>query len=102
MSNIQTAVDIFASRPASDMFQLNETKCKEMRICFSTKGLPDLNPIVINDKQIDVVSHAKILGVNISSDLKWNHHISGVVKKASLGNAYFHGLSHINARRTRS
>ena len=43
---------------------------------------PSFNPIVINDKQIDVVSHAKILGVNISSNLKWNHHISEVVKKA--------------------
>ena len=41
-----------------------------------------INPVVINDKQIDVVSHAKILGVNISSDLKWNYHISEVVKKA--------------------
>jgi len=53
-----------------------------MRICFSTNGTPDLNHIVINDKQIDVVWHAKILGVNFSSDLKWNHHISEVVKKA--------------------
>ena len=53
-----------------------------MRICFSTNGTPDLNPIVINDKQIDVVLHAKILGVNISSDLKRNHHIAEVFKKA--------------------
>lgn len=52
-----------------------------MRIWFSTNGTPKFNPIVIDDKQIDVVSHAKILGVNISSDLKWNHHISEVVKK---------------------
>ena len=37
---------------------------------------------MIKDEQIDVVSHAKILGVNISSDLQWNHHISEVVKKA--------------------
>jgi len=63
-------------------FQLNETKCKEMRICFSTKGSLELDPIVINDKQIDIVSHAKILGVNVSSDLKWNHHIAEIVKKA--------------------
>ena len=52
---------------------------------------PNFNPIVINDKQIDVASHAKILGVNISSDLKWNHDISEVVKKAR--NAYFVFLS---------
>ena len=35
---------------------------------------PKLNPVVINDKLIDVVSRAKILGVNILSDLKWNRH----------------------------
>ena len=81
-SNIQTAVDTFASRAASDTFQLNETKCKEMRICFSTKETLELDPIVINGRQIDIVSHAKILGVNVSSDLKWNHHIAEVVKKA--------------------
>ena len=88
VSNIQSAVDIFASRAASDKCQSKETKCQEMRICFSTKGTTNFNPIVINDKQIDVVSHAKILNVNISSDLKWAHHISEVqVRK--LGNAYF-------------
>ena len=81
-SNIQSPVDIFASRAAWDKFRLNKTNCKEMRICFSTNGTPNFNPIVINDKQIDVVSHAKILDVNISSDLKWNHHISEVVEKA--------------------
>ena len=69
-ANIRTAVDTFASRAASDKFQLNETKCKEMRICFSTKETLELDPIVINDKQIDIVSHAKIFGVNVSSDLK--------------------------------
>ena len=73
VSNIQAVADIFAS----DNFQLNKTKYTEMRICFSTNGTSDLNPIVINDEQIDVVSNAKILGVNISSDLKWNHHICG-------------------------
>ena len=61
VSNIKTAVDIFASRAASEKFQLNETKCKEMRICFSTSGIPNLKPIVtINDKQIDVVTHTVI------------------------------------------
>jgi len=71
-----TTIDIFALSAASDKFQLNERKVKEMRICFSRNGTPDLHPIVIIDKQIDVVSHAKILGVDISSDLKWIHHIS--------------------------
>ena len=61
---------------------LNETKCKEMRIFFYTNGTPDLKLNVINDTQIDVVSLVKILGVNISSDRKWSHHIVEVDQKA--------------------
>lgn len=56
-----------------------------MRICFSTR-VSQTHPIVINDKQIDIVSHTKltkILGVKVSSDLKRNHHIAEIVKKAS-------------------
>ena len=70
-SNIQTAVDTFAWRAASDKFQLNERKCKELRVRFSTmEETLELHPIVINDKQ------TKILGVNVSSDPKWNHLIA--------------------------
>ena len=54
---------------------LNEMKCKEMRVYFGANGTPHLNPILINDKPIDVASRAKVLGVNISIDLKRNHHI---------------------------
>ncbi|PFX19098.1 hypothetical protein AWC38_SpisGene16507, partial [Stylophora pistillata] len=78
-SNIQTAL---ASRGASDKFQLNETKCKEIRISLSTKETLDLDPIVTNHKHIDIVSQAKMVCVNVLSDLKWNHHIAEVVKKA--------------------
>ena len=49
---------------------------------FGTKGTADLKVTVINDTQIDVVSLAKILGVNISSDRKWSPHIVEVVQKA--------------------
>ena len=48
---------------------------------FGRNGTPDLKLTVINDTQVDVVSHAKILGVNISSDRKWSHHIVEVVRK---------------------
>ena len=55
----------------------DNSKCKEMRffLFFVANGTPDLNPIVINDKPIDVASRAKVLGVNISIDLKRSHHI---------------------------
>lgn len=81
-SNIQTTVDTLVNRAAADKFQLNEEKCKELRICFSTKNNPTLDPIVINDQPIEVVTVAKILGLNVSCNLKWNGHIDSVIKKA--------------------
>ena len=58
-------------------FQLNETKCKELLINFNTNNL-----LVVNRMPIDLVTSAKILGINISNDLKWNCHIDSVIKKA--------------------
>lgn len=82
-SHIQMAVDTLVSRAAADKFQLNEEKCKELRICFSTKNTDSsFDPIVINDRPIDIVSDVKILGLNISSNLKWNGHIDTIVKKS--------------------
>ena len=42
---------------------------------------PSYAPIIIGDRLIDTVSEAKLLGVVISSDLKWNSHINYVYKK---------------------
>ena len=42
---------------------------------------PSYAPIIIGDRVIDTVSEAKLLGVVISSDLKWNSHINYVYKK---------------------
>jgi hypothetical protein len=39
--------------------------------------------IVINNQTINIVTHAKLLGVTISSDLKWNLHVNAICKKAS-------------------
>ena len=39
--------------------------------------------IQINNEQIQVVDHAKILGLTISENLQWTYHISEVVKKAN-------------------
>ena len=53
-----------------------------MRIDFkmNTYNFP---AIVINGKEISVSNSVKIVGVTISSDLKWNDHISECIKKAN-------------------
>ena len=63
-------------------FQLNESKCKELQILFP-KSAADFAPIVINRKAIEVVSTVKLLGLNISSDLRWNGHVAEISKKVA-------------------
>ena len=71
------------SRQASlDGFQLNEAKCKELRISFSNSN-HDFEPLVLNGKPLELVTSAKLLGVTISHDLKWNMHTSELIRKCS-------------------
>ncbi len=39
--------------------------------------------MIINGKPIDSVPHVKLLGRNISNDLKWNIHVDEIVRKVS-------------------
>ena len=81
-SSLQLRVDELVSKSQADGFQLNESKCKELRISFS-KSENTLEPVTINDTNIEVVPSAKLLGVMISNDLKWNAHVEMICKKVS-------------------
>lgn len=48
-----------------------------------------MNPIVIGGNSIEEVLSYKLLGVYLSHDLKWNHHVEHIVKK---GNKRFYSL----------
>ena len=67
---MQLFVDELVRQSEADGFQLNESKCKELRISFSRSG-SSVDHITINDKQIEVVSSAKLLGVVVSDNLRW-------------------------------
>ena len=54
---------------------------KELRISF-VKNEPQFAPIVVDGKELERVTSAKLLGLTISSNLTWNEHISEVIKKA--------------------
>ena len=84
---VQYAVQAWA---ISNMAELNEEKCKELRIDFSREPTENnkffvclhgdkisnsfvytsLHPIFINHKEIEVVSYAKTLGLTVSNDFK--------------------------------
>ena len=60
---------------------LNADKCKVMNIDFK-KNRHALKPVIADGKELSVVSSAKILGVTLSSDLMWNHHVNEAIRKA--------------------
>ena len=55
---------------------------KELRISF-TKSENTLEPVTINNMNIEVVPSAKLLGVMISNDLKWNMHVEMIYRKVA-------------------
>ena len=79
---MQSRVDELVRKSETDGFQLNESKCKELRISFSRSG-STVDHITINDKQIEVVSSAKLLGVVVSDKLRWYAHVESICKKAA-------------------
>ena len=93
-SHIQAAVDTLVNHVSADKFQLNDNKCKELRINFSTKNTTSFDSVVVNGMPIELVASAKILGLNVSGDLKWNWQIDSIIKKAK---KRLYSLSRLNA-----
>lgn len=79
---MQLRVNELVRQSEVDGFQFNESKCKELRISFSRSGSL-FDHITINDKQIEVVSSARLLGVIVSDNLRWNAHVESICKKAA-------------------
>ena len=60
---------------------LNTRKCKQILICFWKKK-PNFQQLTVNNYPVEHVNSAKLLGVMLSSDLKWNEHVA-YIKKSS-------------------
>ena len=79
---LQEAVNQISSWSHNNLFQLNPTKCKQLVVCFK-KTPPSYGPIKIDGVQFERVSSAKVLGVTISNDFKWNDHVDTITSKAA-------------------
>ena len=62
-SQVQAAVDDLCNKSKLDKFQLNETKCKELRIGFSKIGRK-VNAITVSDIDLETVESIKLLGLH--------------------------------------
>ena len=61
--------------------QLNANKCKELGISFA-KEQRVFDPVIIEGKEVELVTSAKLLGLTIANDLTWNDHVTEITKKA--------------------
>ena len=75
-------VDDLARQARDERFQLTERKCEELRISFA-RNEPEFEPMCVNSQTLVTVNTEKFLGLNISSDWKWNVHVSELVRKIS-------------------
>ena len=82
-SKIQNIVNELTKKRIGTNSSLMRRNAKSFGFLLQKITLNIYAPIVINDKPIEIVTTIKLLSLNISNNLKWNHHIEEIVKKAS-------------------
>ncbi len=81
-SEYRNTISYVADWCSNNFLDLNVTKTKEMIIDFrKTKNIKE--PVVIGNKDVEIVDQHKYLGVTIQNNLKWNIHIDKQIKKAN-------------------
>ena len=81
-SNAQSIVDQIGGWSTANHLQLNAKKCKELRIDFS-KSTRELPLLTSNNEVLEILPSVKLLGLTISNNLKWNNHVTEIIKKAA-------------------
>ena len=79
---LQRELDKICKWTSSNNMKLNGTKSKEFIISF-VKDPKLLDPLTVNSLPLESINTTKLLGVHLSSDLKWSTHVEAVCAKAS-------------------
>ena len=82
VSNAQSITDQVILWLQEDRMYLNPDKCKGFRISFA-RNPKEFHAVVVEGKELEVVSSAKPLGFAINDNLKWNADEDDLIKKAS-------------------
>ena len=80
-SKLQEAIDYTVEWTRKNDMKINAQKTHEMIISFS-RDKPDPPPIDIEGDSIEMVDGAKLVGLNIQNNLKWDTHIKKMTRKA--------------------
>ena len=79
--NLQNLVNEINGWTIQNKMKLNVPKCKELIVDFS-KDKRLFLPLDIGDVLVERVKSARVLGLIIQDDMKWNEHVNIIVKKA--------------------
>ena len=81
-TSLQQGMEYLKNWARDNKMRFNSTKTKEIVFDFKkSRGLPP--KLTMDGVEIEQVSEAKILGVTLRSDLKWNSHIATTIRKAN-------------------
>ncbi len=95
MSACRQEVEQLAVWCSLNNLELNTLKTVEMKVDFR-RNPPALPPLTITDSTVAAVESFRLLGTNISQDLKWDNHIDSIVKKAQQRLYFLHQLRKFN------
>ena len=78
---LQTDIDSLSKWESTWQMSFNVSKCYSMRVSHKTK--PFTRDYLMDGKILQSVKHQPYLGVVISNDLSWTHHINLTASKAN-------------------
>ena len=82
LSNLQGDLDGFLNWSVTNQLKLNPTKCQALQICFM-RDPPPHPDLKIGQSVLAFVSTAKVLGVWLQNDLKWDTQVNYMNKNAA-------------------
>ena len=80
-STLQEDLDNFVDWSKNNNLTLNPSKCQGLQVCFMQN--PPTPTLTIDDVPLNFVNCAKILGIWLQDDLKWDKQIKEMLKKAN-------------------
>ena len=79
-STLQDTINDVLRWSNDNRFKLNSLKSKELKIDFRRESSLDSVSLKANGNAFEIVNSAKILGVTVRNDLKWNNHVDITAK----------------------
>ena len=91
LSNLRGDLDDFLDWSVTNQLGLNPTKCQALQICFM-RDPPPYPDLKIGQSLLAFVSSAKVLGVRLQNDLKWDTQVNYMNKNAAKRLFMLHSL----------